>query len=108
MTSTDSKQEPAEVSFSVSDDDRHLLMEIADRAYRDGLCKTKNNKVNTLMDLTAAHANGCPLRLRDLLDADDFNFAHDLYGIDRHLDRTTGKLTDMFRPRFAVQTGAAQ
>lgn len=53
------------------------------------------------MDITATHANGCPLKLAELLAADDFNFSHDVAGIYRHLDRTTGKLLDCFLPRFA-------
>jgi hypothetical protein len=53
------------------------------------------------MDLAACHCNGCPLQLTELLDADDFNFSHDIFGIRRHLNRTTGKLDDRFLPRFA-------
>ncbi len=33
------------------------------------------------MDFTACHANGTPLRLDALLEADDFNFMHDAFGI---------------------------
>ena len=54
------------------------------------------------MDLSATHAK-CPLRLRELLDADDFNFAHDVFGIMRHMDRSTGELGDCFLPRFAAR-----
>lgn len=58
------------------------------------------------MDVTAVHANGCPLKLEELLAADDFNFFHDLAGIERHLDRndrspTAGQLLDCFLPRYA-------
>jgi hypothetical protein len=52
------------------------------------------------MDLAAVHAK-VPLRLDELLGADDFNFAHDIGGIMRHMDRTTGELADFFLPRFA-------
>jgi hypothetical protein len=58
------------------------------------------------MDLTACHANGCPLRLEDLLAADDGNFGHDVFGIRRYIDRKTGKLTDCFVPRFASREAA--
>jgi hypothetical protein len=54
------------------------------------------------MDLTACHLNGCPLRLEDMAKADDFNFAHDVLGIRRHLNRETGQLEDCFVPRFAI------
>lgn len=52
------------------------------------------------MDLTALHANGCPLNLREFADADEFNFAHDIGGITQHMDRNTGKVR-RFMPRFA-------
>lgn len=54
------------------------------------------------MDLSACIANGCPLKLEEFLAADDFNFAHDFFGIMGHMDRTTGKLRDCFLPRFAA------
>lgn len=66
------------------------------------------------MDLTACHLNGTPLRLQDLLDASDFALAHDVQGIQRFMDRTTGQLRAEFgratvdpdycpfRPRFAA------
>ena len=52
------------------------------------------------MDITACHLNGNPLRLDELLAADDANFGHDVFGIVRYMDRETGKLTDCFSPRF--------
>ena len=52
--------------------------------------------------LAATHANGNPLRLHDLLNADDLNFAHDVWGIRSKIDRTTGKLTDHFSPRYSA------
>lgn len=59
------------------------------------------------MDITATHCNGNPLRLDDLLNADAFQFAHDIGGIRRHLNRETGKLEDCFVPRFTVREKAA-
>lgn len=58
------------------------------------------------MDLTACHANGCRLRLHDLRVAKDAIFVHDVVGIMSHIDRTTGKLTRHFEPRFAAQEDA--
>ncbi len=55
-----------------------------------------------MMDLTAAHLNGNRLELELLLSTDDANFAHDVFGIRRHIDRTTGKLLDCFVPRFTA------
>lgn len=60
-------------------------------------------KLHHRMNLTACHLNGCPLDLQKLLDANDFLLAHDLQGIDRFLDRDTGKLeTEIFLPRCAL------
>lgn len=60
------------------------------------------NARDVVMDITAAHLNGNPLRLADLLAADEFNFAHDVWGITRHIDRETGKLSHHFLPRFSA------
>jgi hypothetical protein len=53
------------------------------------------------MDLEATHAK-MPLRLAELAEAPDFDFAHDMGGIYRHLNRETGELEDFFVPRFAA------
>jgi len=60
------------------------------------------------MNVSACHASGNPLRLADLLAADDFNFAHDVFGIDRHLDRETGALLEHFSPRFTARAQMEQ
>ena len=99
------------VSFSVTAGDRQLIDAIVDRAKRLYRQTTKRN-LDTLecqMDVTACHANGNPLRLADLLVADDFNFGHDVFGISRHIDRSSGALLDCFVPRFSLPTqGGAQ
>jgi hypothetical protein len=58
------------------------------------------------MDIAATHASGNPLDLERLLAADDFNFAHDVFGICRHLDRETGELRNFFSPRFSTPEAA--
>ena len=58
------------------------------------------NQMDTIMDIDACHCNGNPLRLGDLLVADDLNFAHDVFGIRRHINRKTGKLENCFLPRY--------
>lgn len=60
--------------------------------------------IDIRMDIEATHAR-LPLRLEELVEADDFNFAHDIGGIARHLDRKTGLLTGHFLPRFAPPAG---
>ncbi|KKL25150.1 hypothetical protein LCGC14_2408200 [marine sediment metagenome] len=78
-----------------------IISNIADRAVRMAAeSGVQYDKLTALMDVDSAHKS-CPLRLGALLDADDANFAHDVLGIRRHMDRTTGELTDCFVPRYA-------
>ena len=91
------------ISFKTTDEDAQLIFAVAKRAKQ--LC-SKPRQFDVLgfeMDVTACHVNGCPLKLTEWLAADDFNFLHDAAGIQRHIDRTTGKLGDCFWPRFAVK-----
>jgi hypothetical protein len=101
------KRKSAEVSFTVSASDTKTIRNIVARAVDMGLVRGRNaldhwyDRLTCEMDLTATHANGNALRLQDFLDADDFNFTHDIAGIARHIDRETGRLTNHFRPRFS-------
>lgn len=91
------------VSFAVPATDRDLIKQIAHRAA--AVIKGYGQKVDVvdvMMDLTAVHANGCKLRLSDLLAADNFNLLHDIVGIENHLDRETGQLSNHFLPRFSA------
>lgn len=56
------------------------------------------------MDLEATNCNGCPLNFQKLLDFPDFDFNHDIAGIRRHIDRSTGRLGDCFSPRCSKDT----
>ena len=81
-----------------------LESQIADRAIAMGKeMGIKLEKMKLCMDIDATHCNSTPLKLEELLKADDPNFAHDVFGIIRHIDRTTGKLTGCFLPRYAKQ-----
>lgn len=95
------KPAPAEINWNTTDEDKALIDQILDRAETMGHLK-KRNRFNSEMDIAACHLNGTPLRLAEWLHADAFNFLHDLYGIDSHMDRTTGRLADRFSPRFAA------
>ena len=90
------------VSFDCTKDELRIIREIAKRAHERA---ARNHQeyllIDAEMDVCATHANGCPLRLEELLGADDFNFAHDVFGIRAHLDRESGTLRDCFLPRFA-------
>jgi hypothetical protein len=58
-------------------------------------------KLELVMDLDYADQD-IPLNLRDLASASDGDFAHDVFGIRRHLNRETKKLEDSFMPRYAA------
>lgn len=98
------KPDPRWVSFKTSDQDYLLIAKIAKRAVLLGMkLEVEVDCTEISMDITACHANGNPLRLADLLKADNGNFGHDVFGIRRFLDRETGKLTGCFLPRFSVK-----
>lgn len=90
-------------SFKVKPWELDLIAKAVDRAV--ALYDQSNIQADRLtlhMDLTAAHANDGPLDFAKLLDFPDFDFMHDIVGINRHIDRFTGKLGDCFVPRCAA------
>ena len=92
---------PQSPSFDVGVEEDDIIDEIVTRAL--AVCKKHRvpyDRMTAFMDMTACHTS-TPLHLRDLLKADDFNFAHDIFGIRRHMNRTTGELEGFFLPRFA-------
>ena len=86
------------MNWATSKEDTKLMLAIIKRAERMGLVK---NRMTSLMDIAACHANGTPLRLADLLNAADTDFVHDIAGITAYIDRGNGQLTDCFLPRYA-------
>jgi hypothetical protein len=82
-----------------------LVDQIVERAaaiyHRDGY---KLDRLQTTMDLTAAHLNGCPLDLAKLLASSPFNLSHDINGLAAHLNRSTGEIDGCFLPRCARPT----
>lgn len=98
----------SKLSFEASGGDRRIINQIARRALQMARAMPSvadvvgADLVDWEMCITATHASGNPLRLADLRDADDFNFAHDVFGIYRHLNRATGQLENCFVPRYSV------
>lgn len=83
--------------------ERYLkYIEIAERAEKEGLYN--GERMDLLMDIESADKKFI-LRLDDWLNADKFNFAHDLFGIVDNINRNTFPATDFgfFIPRFAGQ-----
>lgn len=91
------------VKFDASREDAQAIMDIARRAVLlAAKARIDWDFQTACMDITATHCNGMPLRLHELLSADDFNFGHDVFGIRRYLNRETGELGGCFVPRFAA------
>lgn len=92
------------LNWSVSKEDFELIEKITQRAveFLNRVGRTDITKRDLIMDLTAAHANGSPLALGELLTASNQDFTHDVFGIVNHLDRRTGALTEggIFNPRY--------
>ena len=91
------------ISFKVSKADAVLVKKIVKRAAKEKITDKVFDAQWLEMDLKACHANGNRMDFKKLLDADAFNFAHDIYGIHRHLCRQEGKnggkLMNFFVPR---------
>ncbi len=87
------------ISWDVTKEESSLIQKVTDRAFPQvrGVYHTKSDLI---MDITAVHANGNPLKLKDMIEGPDFDFYHDIIGIAQHLDRTTGKLKNFFVPRY--------
>lgn len=88
----------------VGANDRILINKVLDRALALAASFGRPmNRLSLLTDLMITHAT-VGIRLDELLAADDGNFAHDVFGIERHLNYDTGELGDGFTPRFATGT----
>lgn len=74
-----------------------IVVKIADRAKNliEGY-----KKVTVILDVFVCHVGGNPLRFQELLEAPDFDFTHDVMGINQNLNHNTGKLEGFFEPRF--------
>ena len=80
-------------------EESRLISKIVNRGW-ETMKKNYRERIDMIMDIDAANED-CPLKLQELLDADDINFYHDIIGIGQHLNRQTRKLEDCFLPRFA-------
>lgn len=58
------------------------------------------DRMSLIMDLECANEE-FNLRLDDLLQADDFNFSHDIVGIQNNLNRRTKEMENFFVPRYS-------
>lgn len=94
------------VKFTTDKKDLKLIFAIAERAI--AMAAARGEKVDAqciTMDLSATHAR-TPLRLEELAGANDFNFAHDVFGISHNINRETGALENHFSPRYTSRFAA--
>lgn len=92
-----------EVEFTTTKAQAEVITAIAKRAIAQADKQGwKYDIQDAEMDITACHCNGCPLDLEKLLAFDDGNFGHDVFGIRRFLDRSTGELGGCFLPRCSL------
>lgn len=90
------------INWESTKEEFETIAKIAKRA--NAMAKQLNVKYELMtinMDISACHLNGCELRLNELLNADNSNFAHDIFGIRANINRKTGKLENCFLPRYA-------
>jgi len=81
----------------ITKEDQNICIKIINRA--KNLIEIKD-RIGAEMDIQAAHIT-YPLKLKELLAADNFNFMHDVCGISNNINRETGELENCFVPRFA-------
>lgn len=83
--------------------EQDLIHKIADRAVDMARKHGVNyDKLTACMDIAGCHLNGCELDLNKTLAAPDADFAHDAFGIRRHINRETAQIEDCFLPRCAM------
>ena len=79
-------------------DEMLTITEIAKRADEKGLLMF--DRMSLIMDIQAAHEQ-FKLKLDKLLEADDYNFSHDIVGIQQNINRKTKEIENYFLPRYA-------
>ena len=101
----------SQIKLEPTHEDQALIEKIVMRAFRH-FSKGERRQVELAMnelhrDLVMVHCNSCSLDLQRLLDAGEFDFIHDINGIEHYLDRETGELTECFLPRHHARKAAA-
>ena len=81
----------------ITSEETRIIRKIIKRT--DKLLPIKDH-MSAQMDVEAAHIEH-KIKLEELLKADRFNLAHDVFGIMRNMNRSTGKLDNCFVPRYS-------
>lgn len=88
-----------QIKFNTTKEEDLLITKVVSKSKGLKLIKSKEDISDLMMDLTATHCNGTQLDFEKLLLFDDFNFQHDIFGIQDHINRNTGKIEGGFLPR---------
>jgi len=80
----------------------HAIIDRCIKEFPEAFADGQLDRLTVDMDLTACHCSGCPLDLQKLLAFPPSDFAHDIFGIYRHINVETGALRECFTPRCAV------
>lgn len=86
------------------DDNMELICAIARRAVNLAAKYGQDRDVLTLSISLSKWHDAEPLDWAGLLVATDADLAHDVFEMDRHMDRETGKPDGVFSPRYAKAT----
>ncbi len=92
------------VNSKLTAEDKDLIIKIVNR-YEEVInriyhTKCQITKSRYISIITAAHTSAYPLRLTELLSAQDFDIVHDVVGIVAFMDMKTKQLTNEFLPRY--------
>lgn len=82
----------------LAEKESNLIKQIVERSHSLGMAP---DLTSLEMDLVAVYQNDCLLDFEKLLKADDFDFAHDVCGIQNHINRDNGRLQNHFLPKCA-------
>ena len=75
-----------------------IIAKVAERAENMGLLLF--DRLSLIMDLKCV-SEIWKLNFEEFLNADEFNFTHDICGIQNNLNRMTKEMENSFVPRFA-------
>jgi repressor of nif and glnA expression len=83
---------------TLTKNDFETMLKIAKRAEKMGL--SFSDRLTLMIDLEFA-TEEFNLKLEELLKADNFNFSHDICGIQNNINRRTKKFENCFLPRYS-------
>lgn len=86
--------------MNITKQEFQTIVKICERA--EAMDIAPKERITLIMDLENTHKS-VGLNLEALLAADDLNFAHDVVGIQNHMNRETKELDDFYVPRYATQ-----